>query len=79
MTIGMTVAIATAEGPEITRETRSAQSLESIGRTSRYRNETIRWAYASAAYSMTEIARYFGVHVSTASRIARSVDAKEKT
>ena len=62
--------------PEITRETRPAQSLESIVSTSQDRNESIRRAYGSAAYSVTEIAQYFGVHVSTASRIARSVDAK---
>jgi len=65
--------------PEITRETRLAQSLESITSTSHDRNEAICRAYASAAYSVTEIARYFGVHVSTASRTARSVDARRKT
>jgi len=65
--------------PEITRETRPVQSLESIERTSRDRNGAIRRAYTSAAYSMTEITRYFGVHISTASRIARSVDVKVKS
>lgn len=65
--------------PEITRETRPAKSLESIASTSPDRNEAIRRAYASAAYSVTEIAEYFDVHVSTASRIARSVEAKRKT
>ena len=62
--------------PEITRETRPALSLESIERTSHDRNEAIRRAYASAAYSVTEIAQYFGIHVSTASRIARKLNAK---
>jgi len=65
--------------PEITRETRPAQSLGSIASSSPDRNEAIRRAYASAAYSVTEIAQYFDIHVSTASRIARSVDAKRKT
>ena len=56
-----------------------AQSLESIVGTSQDRNEAIRRAYASAAYSVTEIAQYFGVHISTASRIARSLDANLET
>ena len=65
--------------PDITRDTRPAPSLASIARTSRSRNEAIRRAHATAAYSLTEIARFFGVHVSTASRVARSVAAKRKT
>ena len=65
--------------PEITRETRPTQSLKSIVSTSQDRNEAIRRASNSSAYSVTEIAQYFGVHVSTASRIARSVHAKRKT
>ena len=52
---------------------RPAQSLESIVITSQDRNEAIWRAYASAAYSVTEIAYAFGVHVSTASRIARNM------
>ena len=65
--------------PEITRDTRPAPSLASIARTSRNRNEAIRRAHASAAYSLTEIARFFEVHVSTASRVARSVGARSET
>jgi hypothetical protein len=65
--------------PEITRDTRPAPSLASIARTSRNRNEAIRRAHATAACSLTEIARYFGVHVSTVSPVARSVGAKRKT
>ena len=36
-------------------------------------------AYASVAYSVTEIAHAFGVRLSTALRIAKSLDAKLKT
>ena len=64
---------------EVTRESRPAQSLASIVSTSQDRNEAICRACASAAYSVTEIAQNFGVHVSTASRIAGSLDAKVKT
>jgi len=63
---------------EVTRGPRPAQSLESIVSTSQDRNESIRRAYASAAYSVTEIGQYFCVHVSTASRIAKGLDAKLK-
>jgi len=65
--------------PEFTRATRPALSLESISSSSPDRNEAIRRAYASTAYSLTEIAKYFDIHISTASRIARDVDAKRKT
>jgi len=65
--------------PEITRATRPAPSPASIARTSRNRNEAIRRAHATAACSLTEIPRYFDVHVSTASRVARGVGAKGKT
>jgi len=65
--------------PEFTRETRPAPSLDSISSSSPDRNEAIRRAYASTAYSLTEIAKYFDIHISTASRIAREADAKRKT
>jgi len=54
-------------------------ALQQLPRAGFIGNEAIRRAYASAVYSMTGIARYFGVHISTVSRIARSVDAKVKT
>jgi len=65
--------------PEIVRRDRPARSLDSIASSSRCRNEAIRRAYASTAYSLTEIAQYFSIHVSTASRIAKAVDANNKT
>ena len=65
--------------PEVARKDRPARSLEAIERSSPDRNEAIRRAYAATAYSMTEIARYFGIHISTASRIARSDYANRKT
>jgi len=64
---------------EITRDTRPAPSLATIARTSRNRNEAIRLAHDTAAYSLTEIARYFGVHVSTVRRVAGRVGAKRRT
>lgn len=64
---------------EIVRKDRPALSLETIEKRSPDRNAAIRWAYATTAYSLTEIARYFDIHVSTASRIAREVDARRKT
>ena len=65
--------------PEVARKDRPARSLEVLARTSANRNEAIRRAYATTAYSLTEIAGYFGIHVSTASRIAREEFAKPKT
>ncbi|MEM9314393.1 MAG: transposase [Pseudomonadota bacterium] len=65
--------------PEITRKSRPAPSLRSIEEGSQDRNDAIRTAYATTAYSLTDIARHFGVHVSTASRIARGMYAKGKT
>ena len=65
--------------PEVTRETRPTQSLELIVSTSQDRNQAIRRAHASAAYSVTGIARHVDIRISTATRIARGVDAKRKT
>ncbi|MDA3932750.1 MAG: transposase [Gammaproteobacteria bacterium] len=65
--------------PEIARKDRPAPTLEAIAKTIPNRNEAIRRAYASTAYSLSEIAQYFGIHVSTASRIARDANAKHKT
>ena len=58
---------------------RPAQSLESIVSTSQDRNEAICRAYAGVAYSVSKIAHPFGVRLSTAIRIAKSLDAKLKT
>lgn len=57
--------------PEITRTSRPAASLDAIAGSSKTRDGAIRRAYSSTAYSLTEIARYFGLHVSTVSRIVR--------
>ena len=65
--------------PEIPRKARPVPSLAAIEKRSGSRNKAIRAAYSATAYSLTEIARYFGVHLSTASRIARGVDARSKT
>ena len=56
---------------EVPKKLRPARSLEQIARASADRNEAITEAYRTGAYTLTEIARHFGVHQSTASRIAR--------
>ena len=61
---------------EIPRKERPAPSLTSISARSEDRDDAIRNAYATKAYSLTEIARHFGLHVSTVSRVARSGDSK---
>jgi len=65
--------------PEIPRKARPAPSLGAIEERSGSRNEAIQAAYDTRAFSLTEIARHFGVHLSTASRIARGPDARSKT
>ena len=57
---------------EVPRASRPAPTLESIANSAGDRNETIRRAFATRAYSQTEIARYLGLHPSTVSRIVRS-------
>lgn len=65
---------------EIPRKARPAPSLKAIAAQSAHRNDAIQRAYATTAYSLTEIAAHFGVHVSTVSRIARGIDgARNKT
>ena len=41
------------------------------------RNEAMATAYQSGAYTMAEIADYFGVHYMTVSRAVRSCEANE--
>jgi hypothetical protein len=65
---------------EIPKRLRPARSLEQIARQSVDRDQAIAVAYRSGAYTLTEIARHFGIHLSTASRIARrQEDARNKT
>lgn len=67
-------------GPDIARKSRPAPSLESIARHAADRNDAIRQAYATTGYTLTEIARHFGLHLSTVSRIARKRhNARNKT
>ena len=56
---------------EIPRKLRPAKSLQQIAREAADRDEAITNAYRTGAYTLTEIARHFGIHQSTASRIAR--------
>lgn len=56
---------------EVVRKERPAMSLESIASKQATRDAAIRQAYSTGAYTISEIARFFGLHRSTASRIAR--------
>jgi len=70
----------TSVSSEIPKRLRPARSLEQIARQSVDRDQAIAAAYRSGAYTLTEIARHFGIHLSTASRIARrQEDARNKT
>jgi DNA invertase Pin-like site-specific DNA recombinase len=53
------------------RRARPAVTLESIAGRAENRDSAIRTAYEAGVYSIAEIARYFGIHRTTASRIAR--------
>ena len=69
-----------ALSPEHPRTARPVPSLDHIAASHAERNQAIRAAYATGGYSLTEIARHFGLHVSSVSRIARGLrNAKRKT
>lgn len=56
---------------EIPKRLRPARSLAQIARDAADRDQAITEAYRTGAYTLTEIAHHFGIHQSTASRIAR--------
>jgi len=56
---------------EIPKKLRPARSLAQIARAASSQDQPITDAYRTGAYTLTEIARHFGIHQSTASRIAR--------
>ena len=58
-----------ALSPEIVRKARPAHSLEAIAARNQARNAGIQEAYSTGAYTITEIAEFFGMHRSRASRI----------
>jgi len=60
-----------ALSPEIVRKDRPAATLEAIAQRQELRDSAIQEAYKTGAYTITEIAAFFGMHRSTASRIAR--------
>lgn len=60
-----------ALSPEIVRKDRPAASLETIAQRHKTRDDAIQEAYSTGAYTITEIAEFFGLHRSTVSRIAR--------
>jgi hypothetical protein len=63
---------ATTPSREVPRAHRAWRSLGHFERTLTSRNDAIRMAYASGTYTLAEIARHFGLHYATVSRIARS-------
>lgn len=56
---------------EVTRKDRTSRPLRRYEDEATNRDDAIRSAYASGAYSLTEIARYFKLHLSTVSKICR--------
>ena len=56
---------------EVPRRQRLAPSLPQIEADAANRNEAIRRAYATGAYTLSEIGAHFGLHYATISRIAR--------
>jgi len=56
---------------EIPKKLRPTRSLKQIALTATDQDHAIAEAYRSGAYTLTEIARHFEIHQSTASRIAR--------
>jgi len=59
---------------EIPKKLRPARSLVQIAQAATDRDQAIIEAYRTGAYTLTEIASHFGIHQSTASRIARRED-----
>jgi hypothetical protein len=57
--------------PEVPRLQRATRSLSQYAQESRDRNGAIRLAYESGCYSLSAIARHFGLHYTTVSRIVR--------
>ena len=60
-----------ALSPEIVRKDRPAPSLAAIAARKQTRDAAVQEAYSTGAYTITEFAEFFGMHRSTASRIAR--------
>jgi len=58
---------------EVCRADRLVRTLEDHERASASRDEAIRSAYASGAYSLKQIGQHFGLHYSTVSHIAKAV------
>src|SRR6056297_3592023 len=59
---------------ELPKKLRPARSLVRIAQAATDRDQAIIEAYRTGAYTLTEIASHFGIHQSTASRIARRED-----
>ena len=62
---------------EVRRAERAWKSLEHYAREAASRNEAIRAAYASGNYSQADIARHFGVHYSSVSRVIGNSSYRE--
>lgn len=56
---------------EVPKRQRAWRSLAQYAREAKTRNEAIRAAYASGAYTLAQIGEHFGLHYASVSRIAR--------
>ena len=63
---------ATALGAEIPRLQRASLTLHELEQQATSRNDAMRRAWATGHYPLAAIARHFGVHYTTVSRICRS-------
>ena len=69
---------AASPSTEVPREQRSFQSIERFVRDIGDRDEAIRAAYQRGRYTMKEIGAHFGLHYTTASRIARGAKRRDQ-
>ena len=60
-----------ALSPGILRKDRPAASLKAVAERNQTRDDAIQEAYSTGACTITQIAEFFGIHRSTATRIAR--------
>lgn len=64
---------------EVPRRQRAVRSLKHYEQAAGDRDEAIRAAYASGAYTLKAIGEHFGLHYATVSRIARQAMLQNKT
>lgn len=70
---------ATSPSREVPRAQRQWRTLSQYEREAANRDEAIRAAYASGAYTLAQIREHFGAHYASVSRIAEGVMCQNKT